>query len=173
VVAGFGIYYLVHSHSSSTAQAPITIATDTTHPDPSNATFQFEDGPLTLKNGTVTTNVTPNGELTLETDLTNTIAYGDLNGDGKNDAAFLLVQTSSGTGVFFNVAAYVSGLVTYKGTNAVFLGDRIIPKSIAIANGIITVTYLDRTASEAMTDDPTLLVTKQFVYTQGALAEKN
>jgi|SRR6185312_3550684 len=172
VLAGLGIYYFVHSRASSTTPAPITIATDTTHPDPSDATFQFADGPVTLKDGSATTNLTPNGEITEETDLSDSIAYGDLNGDGKNDAAFLLVQTTPGTGVFFNVAAYVSGLVNYSGSNAIFLGDRIIPKSISIAKGIITVTYLDRTASEAMTDDPTVLTTKTFAYTGGQLVEK-
>jgi hypothetical protein len=172
IAVGFGIYYFVHSRANQNTP-PVKIATNTTNPDPSNATFQFEDGPITLKKGTITTNITPSGELTEETDLTNSIAYGDLNGDGKTDAAFLLVQTTSGTGVFFNVAAYVSGLVAYSGTNAIFLGDRVTPKSISIANGVITVTYLDRTANEAMTDDPTLLVTKQFIYTQGTLAEKN
>lgn len=172
IVVGGGIYYFMHARSSSTTTPPITIATDTTHPDPSNATFQFEDGPVTLKNGSATTNLTPSGEITEETDLTNTIAYGDLNSDGKNDAAFLLVQTTSGTGVFFNVAAYVSGLVNYNGSNAIFLGDRIVPKTISISKGIITVTYLDRTSSEAMTDDPTVLSTKTFTYTGGQLVEK-
>jgi len=173
VAVGFGIYYFVNYHSSSSPAGPVKIASDTTHPDPSNATFQFDDGPITLKKGTATTNLTPNGELSQETDLTDNIAYGDLNNDSKNDAVFLLIQTSPGTGVFFNIAAYVSGVVNYKGTNAIFLGDRVTPKSISIKNGIVTVTYLDRTASEAMTDEPTLLITKQFTYTHGALAEKN
>lgn len=172
VTLGFGIYYFVNSHSNSTSNGPIKIASDTIHPDPSNATFQFDDGPITLKKGTTTTSLTPNGELSQETDLTDNIAYGDLNDDSKNDAAFLLIQTNPGTGVFFNLAAYISGVVNYKGTNAIFLGDRVTPKTISIKNGIITVTYLDRTASEAMTDDPTLLVTKSFVYTNSQLVEK-
>lgn len=173
VVLGFGIWYTVHIHSSATVTPPIKIAPATTHPDPSNATFQFSDGPVTLKNGTAITDITPNGELTQETDLTKYMAYGDLNGDGKTDVAFLLVQQSnSGTGVFLNVAAYVSGLVQYQGTNAIFLGDNVIPKSIAMSNGIITVMYLDRTANEAMTDAPTVLTTKTFAYINGELVEK-
>lgn len=171
IVVGFGIYYVVHTHST-TVVAPVKIIPATPHPDPSNATFQFEDGPVTLNNGSETSSIGANDELQTETDLTDFVAYGDINNDSKTDTAVLLEQTSSGTGVFYNVAAYVSGVVSYNGSNAIFLGDRIIPKTITIKNGIITVTYLDRTSSEAMTDDPTLLVTKTFVYTDGELVEK-
>jgi hypothetical protein len=166
VLIGWGVWYVYQSRSSSTTP-PVKLQPVVAHPDPSNGTFVFEDGAMTLKNGS-------HSDDSGDTNLTDTIAYGDVNKDGKNDTAALLMQTSSGTGTFFYLVAYVSGIVQYKGTNAIFIGDRIAPKSIAIdANGVINVTYLDRKDGEPFTDDPTVSVTKQYVYAQGAIAEKN
>src|SRR5690348_2660267 len=111
-----GGWYWYSQHNQETTP-PVKVAPTTTHPDPSGATFLFDDGPITLTKGSATTNVTPNGEITQDTTLTDNIAYGDLNGDGKTDAAVLLVQSGSGSGVFLYVAAYLSGNVAYKGSN--------------------------------------------------------
>src|SRR3990167_3443169 len=52
----------------------------------------------------------------------------DLDGDGIPDLAFLLTQESGGSGTFFYlVGAIQTPNNTYKGTHAVFLGDRIAP----------------------------------------------
>lgn len=99
-------------------------------------------------------------------------AYGDLNNDDKEDVAVLLAETGGGSGVFIHIAAYVSGPVNYKGTNAMFLGDRIAPQSISISNGVITVNYLDRKEDEPFAAEPTVKTFKQFVYKNGELVEK-
>ena len=144
-----------------------------THPDPSNATFTIDNQPITLSKGTNEEDIIPGGELTQDTNLTNLIAYGDLNGDKKDDAAVVLIQSGSGSGVFIYIAAYVSGLLNYKGSNAIFIGDRIDPKSISISNGVITFNYLDRKPDEPYAADPTVPTSKQFVYSNGTLVEKN
>lgn len=170
VIVGFGWWFIAYHNSSK--KPVVKLEPAVTHPDASNATFQFEDGPITLKNGDAVTNVTPNGEITEDTTLTNNIAYGDINGDGKNDTAVLLVQSGEGSGVFLYIGAYVSGLVQYSGTNTIFIGDRVIPKTISIdKNGIITVTYLDRNSGEAMADDPTVLTIKHYAYKNGQLEQ--
>jgi hypothetical protein len=172
ILVGLGIWYW-QTHKSSSSPAPVTVAPVTTHPDPSSATFTFDDGPITLSKGSATTNVTPNGEITQETTLTDNVAYGDINHDNKSDSVVLLVQSGSGSGVFLYVAAYVSGVVQYKGSNAVFIADRVTPKNISIDKaGTITVSYLDRKPTEPMAAEPTVLTTKHYIYSNGQLEEK-
>lgn len=145
----------------------------TSKPDPRNATFIFEDGPVTLKNGSAETDIAPGSAIKIETDLTDNLAYGDLNQDGKTDTVVLLVQSGGGSGIFLYAAAYISGNVDYKGTNAVFVGDRITPKTISIgSDGTIKITYLDRKPDEPMAAEPTIVTSKSFVYRQGHLEER-
>ena len=97
---------------------------------------------------------------------------GDLNADGKQDRGVVLSVTGSGTGVFIYVAASVSGPVGYQGSNAVYLGDRVKPESISIKNVILTVRYLGRSKDESFSDEPTVSMSKEFVYLNGELRAK-
>ena len=133
-------------------------------PDASNATFIIEGDSVTLRDGA-------NLDNDLETKILPLKASGDLNSDGKLDTAALLAQTAGGTGTFIYVGAYVSGPVSYKGTNAVFIGDRISPQSVSMSSSLITVKYLDRKEGESFADEPTVLVSKTFVYREGKLEE--
>jgi len=133
--------------------------------DPANATFTFDGVEVTLSNGKIETDAR-------ETTLLEQKAYGDLNSDSRNDTVVFLAQSGGGSGIFIYVASYVSGPINYKGTNALFLGDRIAPEDISIANGIVTVSYLDRAADEALAAEPTVKVSKQFVYKNGEFQEK-
>lgn len=99
-------------------------------------------------------------------------AYGDINNDGKIDTVTFLAERGGGSGVFIYVAAYVSGPVNYKGTNAVFLGDRIAPQDISINNKVITVSYLDRKDDEPYAAEPTVPSSKSFIYQNGKLSEQ-
>ncbi|MBI1974712.1 MAG: hypothetical protein HYS51_02635 [Candidatus Zambryskibacteria bacterium] len=130
-------------------------------PNPSNATFAFEDGLITLSGGK-----------SEEVTLLDKLAYGDINTDYKTDAAMFLSQSSGGTGIFIYLATFVSGPLNYKGSNAVFLGDRISLQNISIKNGVITVEYLDRKPDEGFAAEPTIPVSKQFVFRNGILEEK-
>ena len=144
----------------------------TLRPDPSNATFTFDDGAVTLSGGRNETKVDPSSAIIEETTLMDKIAYGDINADGKADTALFLARYGGGSGTFIYVAAFVSGPVTYRGTEAVFIGDRIAPQSIFINGEIVTVEYLDREPDEALAAEPTVLVTKQFVYRSGEFQER-
>ena len=66
----------------------------------------------------------------------------------------------------------MSGPVNYKGSIATFLGDRVAPESISISKGVVTIKYLDRKEDEAFAAEPTVSVTKQFIYKNGELVEK-
>jgi heat shock protein HslJ len=63
--------------------------------------------------------------------------YGDLDGDGVEDAAVFLVESSGGTGNFIYVAAQLNQNGLPVDTGAVWIEDRIQIKAAAIENGQI------------------------------------
>lgn len=165
VVAGLAIFYFMRDKSTSEKVTPTENESRNFRPDPSNATFIIDDEKITLSKGQEITS-------TEETSLLDKFAYGDINGDGKVDTALFLVQSGGGSGTFIYLGAYISGPVNYKGSNTVFIGDRISPQSISVSKGVITVKYLERKENEPLAAEPTVSVTKQFVYTNGELVEK-
>lgn len=66
-------------------------------------------------------------------------AFGDLNGDGVEDAAVLLVENSGGSGSFVYLAAVINQASIPENVATILLGDRVSPQSLAIAEGQIVV----------------------------------
>ncbi|MDO8569559.1 MAG: hypothetical protein Q7R89_02160 [bacterium] len=141
-------------------------------PDPSSATFIFDDEEITLSAGRNEKSITPGNALVEETVLMDKFAYGDINADGKEDTVLFLARYGGGSGTFIYLGAYVSGPVTYRGSRAILIGDRIVPQSISINKGIITIKYLDRKEDEPFSAEPTVSISKQFIYKNGELVEK-
>jgi hypothetical protein len=82
--------------------------------------------------------------------------YGDLNSDGVKDAAMLITQNSGGSGTFFYVVEAINCNGTFKGTNAMFLGDRIAPQNLKIENGRALVNFAERKPAEPFTAPPSI-----------------
>jgi hypothetical protein len=89
-------------------------------------------------------------------------AYGDLNGDGVDDAATTLVADPGGSGTFVYLSAVLDEQGTGVPVSSVLLGDRVAVQSLAIYEQQITVEFLTRAEGEAMTDAPTVLVTQIY-----------
>ncbi len=171
LIAVFGLWFIFVKTSDTSNSQKINKVIG--HPDASNATFIFDDGPITLKKGSNSQSVIPGGELTQDTILTDTVGFGDINGDKKEDSVSAIAQSGGGSGVFIYLGAYVSGPLDYKGSNAVFVGDRIEPKSISISSdGVIIFKYLDRKPNEPYAAEPTVLTTKYFLYSKDSLVER-
>ena len=166
LVAAVLLYAMRDKPTVGEVRTPQTSKNGTFHPDPSSATFTFDDGPITLS---MERNESASGE---ETTLLNKFAYGDINADDKEDTALLLARYGDGAGTFIYLGTYVSGPVTYRGSKVIFIGDRIAPQSISINGGVVTVEYLDRRPDEALATEPTVPVSKQFVYRNGEFQEK-
>ncbi len=64
-------------------------------------------------------------------------AYGDLNGDGKADAAVILAENQGGSGVFKSVVAVLNQGGAPHQISSVQLGDRVLIKSADISRGVI------------------------------------
>jgi hypothetical protein len=125
-----------------------------------DATYIIEGNPVTLVNGNAEREVATGSASKIVTTYFGNEAVGDLDGDGKDDIAFLLTQNTGGTGIFYYVAVGLKTDTGYQGTNAVLLGDRIAPQTTEIRDGQITVNYAERAEGEPMTTQPSVGVSK-------------
>ena len=69
--------------------------------------------------------------------MLDTVAFGDLNGDGIADAAIILVESGGGSGEFESVVAVLDVGGAPSQASQVQLGDRVEIKSMAIDSGTI------------------------------------
>lgn len=82
-------------------------------------------------------------------------ARGDIDGDGATDIAYLITQETGGSGTFFYlVGALKQSNGSYKGTQAMLIGDRIAPQTTEFRNGLVIVNYADRGPTEPMSTKP-------------------
>jgi len=126
---------------------------------------------IVLSNGQAEMESAPGSSIKIITRYFGNEAFGDLNGDGKDDIAFLLTQETGGSGTFFYIVVAIQTKTGYEGTNAVYLGDRIAPQSTTILNGEILVNYAERKLGEPFTTQPSLGVSKYFKVQAGKLIE--
>ncbi len=173
IVVGLVVgYFLIRDDSSKKTGAPVVNENGELRPDPSSATFTFDGEAVTLSNGRSEEAVVPGSTLVEETLLLDKFAYGDINADNKEDTVLLLARYGAGSGTFIYLAGFISGPVTYRGTEAIFIGDRITPQSISVGGRTVTVSYLDREDDEAFAVEPTVKVSKRFVYKNGEFQER-
>ena len=96
-------------------------------------------------------------------------AFGDLDGNGSEDAAAILQTSSGGSGGSTYVAAVLNEVGMAKPVASVYLGDRIVVKSLTITDGRITATWLDRMPGDAMSSAPSVETSKAFALQGGEL----
>lgn len=143
----------------------------TTPPDPANATYRIGDELITLTNGRSEVPVAPGSaskRLTLL--LPAYTAYGEITGDGATDTAAILVDQPGGSGSFYYLAA-LRGPRSWPrpSLEAALLGDRIQVERVTVADGTVSVAYVDRKPDEPMSAPPSVKVTKHFVAKGGML----
>lgn len=166
VAIGLGVY-MVAAHSDPTV--PQISPPQPTAFDPANATYMIDGAPVVLVNGSSSEPAALGSATQIVTTLFGTPITGDLNGDGRADAAVILVQNPGGSGTFYYIAAAIDSGHGVIGTNAILLGDRIAPQTVGISNGKITVNYADRKPNEPMSTPPSVGMTKYFVYDESLL----
>jgi hypothetical protein len=136
-----------------------------------DATYQVENSLVTLKDGVSIKEIAPGSASKITTRYFGNEAVGDLNGDGKNDIAFILTQEGNGSGTFFYLAVALKADKGYQGINAVLLGDRIAPQTTMIADQQVIVNFADRALHESMVTPPSIGVSKKFKVAYGRLTE--
>jgi len=135
---------------------------------PLNATYVIDSRKIALVNGFSEMPAAPESSTTITTEVWGTPEYADLNGDGKDDAALILIHSTGGSGTFYYVVAAIWREDGYQGTSAVFLGDRIEVRNIAINNNRITVALLDRKNRDSFSTPPSVASTQLVIYDANA-----
>jgi hypothetical protein len=148
-------------------------STKNTNFDPLNFSYDIEGEKIKLVDGNSVSDIVPGSAEKLETTTFDKPAIGDLNRDGKNDSAVLLVQDSGGTGLFYYLVAIINDAGVIKNTNSIFIGDRIDPVSVLIKDGKIELNYIDRNKEDPMTAEPTVKIKKLFEVKGVNLVEVN
>ena len=142
--------------------------------DPLNATYVIDGKEVTLVNGVAEQEAAPGSATKVVTKYFGNAVDIDLNSDGLMDSAFLLTQDGGGTGTFFYTAAALNMAGSTKGTNAIFLGDRIAPQSTNVDPNISVqyiVNYLDRKVSDPMSAQPSVAISRTFKLDNATLVE--
>jgi len=134
-----------------------------------NATYLIEKQAVHLVNGRAEVQAAPGSAIQITTIVFGQPAYGDLNQDGREDAALFLRHDPGGSGTFYYVAAAIAANNIYQGTNAVFLGDRISPRTIDIRNGVIIAEFDDRKPDQPMAVAPSIAKTIYLELNEGCL----
>ena len=158
VVVGLGIYIFSKGQNNPASQTNTPVVFD-----PLNATYTIDEQPVKLTEGKSEVEAEPGSAIKIITAIFGEPVIGDLNGDGKDDAAMFIVENPGGTGTFYYAAAALNTPAGAQGTNAIFLGDRIAPQNIEIKDGQIIANYADRKQDEPMAESPSVGVSKYMI----------
>ncbi len=132
-------------------------ATATT--DYKDAEFFLEGQRVKLSGGVSETEAAPGSASKITTRYFGNELKTDLNGDGREDVAFILTQNSGGSGTFFYAVAALNTERGYVGSDGYLLGDRIAPQSTELSpnprhENVVVFNYADRAEGEPMTAQP-------------------
>lgn len=136
-----------------------------------NARYEVEGTEVPLVDGAHEVEAAPGSSAKVVTRVFGNEVFGDLNGDGREDVAFLITRNSGGSGTFFYVVVALRGDAGVAGTNAVLLGDRIAPQNSEIEDGVLVINYADRKPGEGFDVEPSVGVSKFFRVSENRLVE--
>lgn len=129
--------------------------------DYKNAEYIIDGQPVRLINGVAETEAAPGSATKIATRYFGNDLKTDLDGDGREDIAFILRQETGGSGVFYYAVAALNTTEGYIGSDGYLLGDRIAPQNITLSPNprhkfVIVVNYADRAPSDPMTTQPSV-----------------
>ena len=168
LVIAFGVG--VSRFNDKTVLAPTATPAQAVN-DYKNIAYQIEGEEILLKNGFAETATAPDSEGITTTEYFGNEVRGDFNNDGGQDVAFVLTQNGGGTGIFFYVVVALKTADGYKGTNAIYLGDRIAPQTTEFKNGQIVGNYANRKPNEPFSEEPSVGVSKYLKVDSSQLVE--
>ncbi|UCF90834.1 MAG: hypothetical protein JSW39_21485 [Desulfobacterales bacterium] len=134
-----------------------------------NAVYGIVNQAVQLVDGRAESEAAPGSVIKTITIVVGKPVCGDLDGDGNEDAALFLSQDLGGSGTFFYVAAAMFNEGRWQGTNAVLVGDRVVPGTISIRSGVVTARYADRMPEQPMAQKPSVAKTLNLKLVNGRL----
>ncbi len=154
VVAGI-ILILVVSLFMKPKADDINVVPVVINSDPLNTSYVLGDDVFSLKNG--------KAEISIDgSSMKNTLVvfgepvYGDLDKDGDNDGALILVNNSGGSGTFYYAVLAINNDGVYKSTKTMLLGDRIAPQTVEIQDGHALYNFMERKGTDPMIAKPSI-----------------
>ena len=109
-----------------------------------------DKGKIKLSDGMYKEKIAPDSATELVIKLSDRIAFGDLNGDGAEDSAVILISDPGGSGTFYDLAAVIDSRGQAKHVASAFLGDRVKVEELSIRSGKIVVKMLTHRSTEPM-----------------------
>ena len=136
---------------------------------PESASYRIEGRLVRLRNGKHDELAAPASSMHRTTAIWGTPVAADVDGDGDQDAIVIIATEQGGSGTFYFVAVAELDDGTYTGSAGALLGDRIAPRSVTFADGVVSVDYAERKPGEPMSTPPSVAASKRFVYRNGVL----
>lgn len=159
VVAVFcGVYVLTRNSQEETT---IPEATPSETPDYKDIEISIDGQKISLVDGYAEEETAPGSASRTVTRYFGNELYTDLNGDGKDDVAFIVTQETGGTGLFYYAVGAVATESGYVGTDGYLLGDRIAPQSTTLSQNhqhehVVVFNYAERSPDEPMSASPSV-----------------
>lgn len=121
-----------------------------------NVTVTLDGQTFTLKDGVAAKEAAPGSAAQNTVRVVGEPAVGDATGEGEQDAALLIENDPGGSGTFYYAVLAVNHGGAYQATNAVALGDRIVPQGIEFTDGHFVFRFMDRKSGADMATKPTV-----------------
>jgi hypothetical protein len=114
-----------------------------------NATYHtpFYDRTITLVNGAYSEGTNP---VTYSVQLLGVYAFGDMNGDGKDDAAVILAENGGGSGTFESLVVMSNLAGAPHQAGEAQLGDRVHINSVDISSDVVHLDMLVQGPADAL-----------------------
>lgn len=126
-----------------------------------NATFTIDNVQVVLVDGIEEKEAAPGSASKVVTRYFGKELKIDLNGDDREDVAFIVTQNTGGSGTFYYAVAAMQTDTGYVGSDGYLLGDRIAPQPTTPSpnprhKNVVVFNYADRAPGEPMTAQPTV-----------------
>lgn len=128
---------------------------------PKDATYKIVGEDVTLKNGKESHPSAPGSASQTVTEYFGNEVNYDFDKDGRMDVAFLLTQSTGGSGTFYFLVYALNKESGYVGSEALYIGDRIAPQTTELSKeagkeDIVIVNYADRKPGESFAVAPSV-----------------
>ena len=129
--------------------------------DHKNAEYLIEGQRVKLENGIAEVEAVPGSASKVITRYFGNELSTDLDGDGREDVAFILTQERGGSGTFFYAVSALNTERGYAGSDGYFLGDRVAPQATGVSQNprhknVVVFNYAERAPGEPMTARPSV-----------------
>lgn len=126
-----------------------------------STTYMINGQPVQLKDGIAETDSALGSASKIATRYFGNELKTDLDGDGREDVAFILTQETGGSGTLFYAVGALNTEKGYLGSDGYLLGDRIAPQTTEVSQNprqvhVVVFNYADRNPSEPMTAAPSV-----------------